>query len=441
MPSIGSWFAAAALLLVPVAAHAESQDLVILVASPTTPAGRAAAGMAGAGVVTTPRLFSAFDLASAQLTKCQTCTVTIEVAGGVEVGKAKVAQWTFPETDAPKATLRILGGYADDFKTRKPLTHPTVLQIPEQRSGPVVRFEGRKPRLAEVTISGFAIDVSPGNRYDARTGALQKGSSSSWPILAFGALVVERLVIADNIFANAANGVGGPAIRAASASASVVVRNNYFLNNVHCWQVTGLPTTPYVDRYVIEGNTFLRNFPYNPDRTTSNPGTLEIGGNYTAKQVVIRGNLFAHNPGGAIFPQWDEKRGPPLEIADNLFFDNAALFETADPGAGAVVGKFAGSGVHAVYTPAEVTEEFSWKAQGNVVLDPRFGSLDEPKQPASSKGSADSDGEDGDGVEVVRNKHIDSFARRYVLRVSKLPAPGAAAARRYGASADRVLAP
>src|SRR5262249_36468426 len=125
-PHLAARCAVAALVFLSVPARAESGDLRILVASPGSPAGRAAAAMTGAGVVTTPRLFLAFDLASAHLVKCPTCTVTIDVASGVQVDKARAGQWTFPETDAPRATLRILGGYSDDFRTRKPFTRPTV---------------------------------------------------------------------------------------------------------------------------------------------------------------------------------------------------------------------------------------------------------------------------------------------------------------------------
>jgi hypothetical protein len=402
-----------------VAAQASAEDLTISVAPKE-------------------QLFRAFDRASEHLASCQMCVVTIKVVGSEQVGKAQVGQWVFPETIAPGATLRILGGYDEAFASRAPFAHPTVLVTSERRSGPVLEFQGKRTALKELHLSGFAIDVGAGNRYDATSGALQKGASSSWPILAFGSIAVERLIIADNVFVNAANGVAGPRINAASSASEIIVRNNVFLNNVYCWQVVGLPRQPIVQRYLIEGNSFIRNHPYNPDATTSNPGTLEIGNKDSAGRVEIRQNLFAYNSGGAIFPQWDDTLGPPMAIAENLFYQNGALFENEGEGKGAIVGKFNGSANHGSFSPEEIEKDFSWDTRGNVVVDPQLALVPAPAQ--TERPDEEEPKEDSSGVEIVRNQAVDTYAPRWAASLQELPFPQAAA-KPYGAAPSRVVTP
>lgn len=437
LPRAGRAVFAVALSLASALAGSEAAaaDLTILVAPKDGPI---ATRPDEAGTVVVPRLFLAFERASEHLSTCQRCVVTIKVVGGAQTGRAEVGQWVFPETVAPGATLRVLGGYDAKLERRAPFSHPTVLVTSRPRSGTVLEFQGRRTAFAELYFSGFAIDVAPGNNYDAKTGALMKGGSPSWPIVAFGMMKVDRLTIADNIFVNAANAVGGPRITA-SADSEVVVRNNFFLNNVHAWQVTGLPRTPVLPRYVVQGNSFIRNFPYNPDPTTSNPGAIEIGGKDGVARVELRGNLFAFNSGGAIFPQWDEKRGPQIEIADNLFFRNAGIFGAKDVGKGAVVGKFNGAAKHGVFTPDEVAEEFSWKSHGNVVADPGIDLGSAVREPAGADAQPGPD-EDGE-IEVVRSADIDNFATRYELSFDRLPFPKAAGTNKFGASPARVVTP
>ena len=352
------WPLLALAVLVPGTASA---DATILVGRKGTKAAEnAASAVDDKTVFAATKLGSAFDKAAQLLVDCKTCTVTIKVAAGQHEAKGNTGAFVFPETIAPDATLHVLGGYDADFKTRAPFTTPSALVIVRPRSGPVITFEGRKHALKELVLSGFVIDVAPGNAYDAKTNSLLKGTSSSYPLLAFGYLATDKLVIADNVFMNAANSVGGPLIRAASANSEVWVTNNLFLNDVFTWQVGsgGGKNTP--KRYVIKGNTFALNWPYNPDATTSNPGTVEIGNKYAAASVEITGNLFAYNVGGAIFPQWDDKVGPKIAIKDNLFWLNGALFEAKTPAHGAVVGKFNKVSKHSAYDTDTLEEDFSW---------------------------------------------------------------------------------
>lgn len=449
-----------AVVVLAMPAPASAEDLTILVAQADTPAEAAATKQANDKTVFAERkLFKAFDLASAKLVECKTCKVTIKVAGGVQVGKGKVGQWLFPDTIAPGATLHILGGWDDTFGKREPLTNPTVLATSTPRSGPILKFEGSKHALLEVVFSGFALDASPGNKYDAQTNSLLKGSSSTWPLLAFGYLTTKRLVIADNIFMNAAHSVGAPLVRPMDAESEVIVRNNLFLNNVFCWQVNGSANKFTLKRYVFEGNSFILNFPFNPDATTSNPGTLEIGNKYAAAQIEIRGNLFAYNVGGAIFPQWDDKVGPKMLIQDNLFWQNGALFGGGkEAGKGAIVGKFNKSAVYGSYTPDEAADDFSWTMKGNVVDDPdltvpvldmkavSYGGDKKKAEPAAEEEvdifgtpkteiTLDEDVEAGD---YAVDGKIKNYAPRMPFNVEALPFAKAAKAKKYGASPERV---
>lgn len=442
-------------------ALAAAQDVTILVASAESPAGEYAAKQANDKTVFhEKRLFKAFDLAAAKLGECKTCSVTIKVAGGPQVGKGKVGQWAFPETIAPEASLHILGGWDDRFARRAPLTNPTILVTSTPRSGPIVTFEGKKHALRELTFAGFALDAAPGNKYDAQTNSLLKGSSSSWTLMSFGYITTRRLVIADNVFMNAANGVAAPLVRPMDAESEVIIRNNLFLNNVFTWQINGSANKYTLKRYVVEGNSFVLNFPYNPDATTSNPGTLEIGNKYAAQVIEIKNNLFAFNVGGAIFPQWDDKTGPKLVISENLFWQNGALFGDDGNGKGAIVGKFNRAAVHGSYSADEAADDFSWTIKGNVVEDPDLtvpvlamkavsygGDKKKEEEPKADeeetdffgtpKGDITFDDDVSAGDYAVDGK-IKNYAPRMPFNVEAFPFPKSAKAKKYGASPERV---
>ena len=326
----------------------------------------------GKSVFAERKIHKAFAKAGEIISSCGTCEVNVKLATGNYVGKGSTGSWEFPEVIAPNVVLRILGGYDDNFGKRAPFDSPTMLRSSKMRSSPVLHFLGKKHALKELVISGLTIDVSPGNRYDKKTNTLSKGTSSSWVMLALGYLTTNKLEISDNVLMNAANGAAAPLIRAASANTEIHVRNNFILNNILTWRVNS-PSGAYMpSRYVFENNSFIMGWPYNPDRGTSNPGTLEIGGKYSAAKVEIKNNLFAYNVGGAIFPQWDDSKGPPISIRDNLFFDNGALFSAPKPAGGAVVGKFGGSAGHSAYDMDEIEEDFSWDVSGNVSFDPEI---------------------------------------------------------------------
>lgn len=302
---------------------------------------------------------------------CGDCTVNVKLSEGNYSGRGDTApQWVFAEVSAPKATLRILGGYNQDFSTRAPFAHKTLAAHAKGRSDAVLTIEAKKSKLKELVISGIFFDVGEGNDYSGSN--LMKSSSPSVPILRFGYLETTKLLIADNVFMNAAHGVAAPLIRAAGNDAEVIVRNNIFVNNVYNWVVSGAAQKGILASYKIHGNSFILNWPFNPDPTTANPGALEIGNNYVAKKVSIQDNLFAYNVGGAIFPQWSEDRGPKMEVKHNLFYGNGAVFSPKNTADGAFVGKFTGGGRHLTFDIETIEEDFDWTASGNASFDPQL---------------------------------------------------------------------
>ena len=455
----------ACLLFVTAPSPAQAGDVTLLVAPRDSPAAaRAAAHADGKTVFAVPSLGKGFVQAASALSACGACVVTIKVASGPMTSRGGVGSFVFPSVTAPKATLRLLGGYDDEFQTRAPLSKPTVLAVGKPRGSPVLSFAGKKHALRELVVSGFAVDVAAGNDYDVKTNSLLKGSSSSDSVLAFGYLTVERLVISDNVFVNAANSVAAPTVRAASAQSEVHLVNNLFLNNVRPWVVIGAEGRFKLARYLVAGNTFALNWPYNPDANTSNPGALEIGNNRTAGLVEIRGNLFAYNVGGAIFPQWDGQRGPKMAIQDNAFWENGQLFSPTSPGQGAVVGKFNRSPKHMVYSPQIIEDEFSWDSAGNQVLDPRLAmpvqklqALGQPAEKAPEAAVEPTPDENADSpedffgisktapaadefdmTELAEEGAIKNYAPRMTLDLERLPFAKAAEAAAYGASPSRT---
>lgn len=319
------------------------------------------------------RIHKAFNSASQHLNSCSNCSVTIRLAGGEYSGKANIGTWSFPETKAGSSHLLILGGWNEDFSKRSPFQTPTVLKVNPNRSDVVFSFEGRKHAFKQIVLSGLVVDTSPSNAYDAKTNSLMKSGSSTFGQLKFGYINTDSLIITDNVFMSASSGgVGGPIVKPFGSNGEVIVENNVFFNNVIPWKVASGSYSNPPKVYVVRGNTFALNWPYNADVTTSNPGALEIGNNRATDQLNIEKNIFAYNYGGAIFPQWDDTRGPKMAIKDNLFYGNGGMFGASEAGSGAIVGKFAGAATHSIFTMEDIEDDFSWSVSGNVSFDPEL---------------------------------------------------------------------
>jgi len=422
-----------------------SADLTVLVGPKGSPAYDAAKAAAdGSNTVAQRKIHKAFNAAAKHLQSCGACTVTIKVAGGTYKGKGRTGQWSFPEVKAPQATLRILGGYDAAFKSRAPFSQPSLLMASENRSAPLLTFEGRNHALHELYLSGFVFDVAPGNKYDAKTNSLKRAGSCTFEILRFGYLSTDRLVVADNVFMNAAQRGTEPLIRSPSPDTQVIVRNNFIMNNTLAWIVKSANGRHKPAKYIVSGNSFIMNWPYNPDPNTAQPAALEIGNKYTAGEVVIEENIFAHNIGGAIMPGYDDTQGPKISIKRNLFFGNGVLFGPTATDTGAVVGKFNKAATHSLYSAEDVEDDFEWEVADNVSFDPKVPiALVDP-------GVVDSDaikakktvlndvrrlfGQNVDGGKV----DIKNFAPRLGLELGQLPFPAEPKAVKYGVRADRV---
>lgn len=470
------------------ATAALADDLEILVAPRDSDAYATAEAAEQAGTALAERtIVRGLLRATEHLAGCGSCTVRVKIAAGAYDGKAGSGRWSVPDVDAPQGALEITGGWNDAFDDRAPFDDPTILVSARTRGGPVLQFEGRKHAIGRVVVSGLVFDTAASNRYDTESRSLLKGGSSTYAQLSFGYLTTDHLVIADNVFMNAPAGVGGPSLRALSDTTRIDIENNLFFNNVTPWTVPGGASERMPAEIRLAHNSFVLNWPYNPDRTTSNPGALEIGNNYATRHVLIERNLFAFNMGGAIFPQWDEDRGPPITIGENLFWRNGSMFDPTRDDAGAVVGKFAGSPVHAIFSAEDLEDDFDWNVYGNESFDPglqldppelkavRYGydyrgadgalEAEEPAAPeldeaiaaelddltaqlaaltggtGAADGAGDGDGDDATDAGVVvlgPDNDIRNYAPELAFGTVGLPFPTRPDAMHFGASRERV---
>jgi len=453
-------------LLVPIVLDAETV-VTILVAPSGTPAAAYAESKAdGRTVFAETRLFKAIDRAVEIIEAKPHCpkprvsgmeappctlpdaerymTVNIKVAAGAYQGKGGRDAFHIPEIYEPDTRLRLLGGYDDSFQKRAPFSTPTVVSM----GGTVFMMEGKDHALKEFYLSGFVMDIGGGNKYDGKTNSLLRDSSAGVQAVTIGYLTTERLVYADNVFLNSSHKAAAPLIRAATDKAEVVIRNNFILNNVLAWEADSARFKNIPAVYTFEGNSFLVNWPYNPDPTTANPAALQLAGKYAAQRFVIKGNLFAHNPGGAIL--WtapSEKDGPKTEITGNLFFNNGSLFGETAPGAAAVVTKsrgFKSTDVPWNVIGLDVLEDFDWKTDGNVSLDPKVpivmvkpGFANSATVDAANTALNDVRGLFGMNKQGGKVQ-ISNWAPRMGLDPGNLPFPAEATARAYGVNPARV---
>lgn len=102
-------------------------------------------------------------------------------------------------------------------------------------------------------------------------------------------VTIDHLVIADNIFINGAHGAFDPYIMPISANTVVDITNNFFINTIKTIQIgAGIGYKNNTVKEVnLRRNTFLLNWPYNPDKTSSNVSAVTLYHNHGAKQLNI----------------------------------------------------------------------------------------------------------------------------------------------------------
>ena len=127
--------------------------------------------------------------------------VHVAIAEGVYEGQFDQGVWKVPKIENANGTLRIMGGYNEDFSGRQPFGLPVRLQTIYGRDGAILQFEERSD-LRELVVSGLLLDAAPSNAYDQRTNSLKKGESRHEPLVTFGRMASERLILVDNIFMN-----------------------------------------------------------------------------------------------------------------------------------------------------------------------------------------------------------------------------------------------
>ncbi len=312
----------------------------------------------GCPICPQPRVYNMPD-PKCDLDPATFCEVNIKVAGGEFAGKGGKGSFEIPGIIATEVTLRLLGGYDDTFKTRNPFNTPTMIQ------GFVM--DGKNHALRELTISGFFMDT--------------QGTNTHAGHVTLGYLKTNRLVFADNTFVNGGLGGIAPLIRAKTPEAEVVVRNNFFINNRVTMEADCAGWQNTCKLYTIEGNSFLGNHPLNPDPTSGTTAAMFIKENKRVGKVLVAGNLFVYNPGGAINPHGPNDKGP-IELKDNLFFENGDLFGEKAPGAAAIVVKWGGFKSDKIpwnlISLDLIEDDYEWKNSGNVALDPKI-TFDAPK--------------------------------------------------------------
>lgn len=362
--------------------------------------------------------------------------VRVNVAQGPAGGAV-----AFPNgLDASKAKLLLLGGWCADWKQRDPFGCATTFQTGQGRNTGFFSFGGNKTAFDTLVISGFVMDAADSNQYDAKTNSLLKGSSATTPLLQLSQVVVQHLVISDDVFVNGAQRAFEVFHSPASNDAEVEIANNFFLNTVIPLKFAPAGYKGFKTRRIhFVHNSVIANWPFNPDPTSSNVGALELYHRDCCGELVLEGNLFAFNVGGAMQHDWPTNRMGTLKLRDNLFFQNATLFSDARPEAGVFTGKFGSGGVHQVVAlAAHMEDDFDYDFKDNVSFDPKLPVQLDPLLAANS-GAVQAQKTTMNEVRQVLGKNqqggtvaIKNYAPRMTVDAAKLPFPAEPKASRYG---------
>lgn len=392
-----------------------------------------------------PKLAKAFEKATEVLNNSEN-DVRIMVAQGQEGGLFGLGQGS---VNAPKGSLQILGGYCPDWQSRDPFRCPSEIISDAGRPDAFFNFGGNKTLIGTLVLSGFVLDAAPSNKYDAKTNSLLKGTSRTIPLVALKGVVVNKLLIADNVFLNGAQRAFEVYHSPMSNDCVATVQNNFFLNTI-------IPLKTFPSMYKgfktkvidIKNNSFILNWPFNPDPTSSNVGAVELWHKDAAGLINIEGNLFAYNAGGAMQHDWPTGRMGKIAIKDNLFFMNATLFGDGRPEAGVFTGKFGPNPMHKIIPlAAHMEDDFPYEFSGNVSFDPKVPVALVDLQAADSSGVTAKKtvmndlrglfGLNKDGGTVA----IANYAPRMGLDTKTLPFPAEPKAKPFGVRQELVYKP
>ncbi|PAP78234.1 hypothetical protein [Rubrivirga marina] len=353
---------------------ASQADVIILVAQRGTPAYAFAESREnGSTIFAERKLWRGLQKAAEILNEGGSRTVTVGVAGGEYDGEFGGGIQRVPRIDNPEGTLKLLAGFNDDFSGRQPFAFAVSVPTIRGRDGAIFQIASRTT-LKELVISGLILDAAPSNKYDARTNSLVKGESRNYPLMSWAQMEAERVVIADNIFLNGASGtvrLGMTPPR--GVSGEVIVQNNFFLNNLLAFetQTYGRRIGAPYGRLVVRNNSFLANFPYNPDPTSSNVSAVELHTSESFQETVFERNLFAYNAGGAFQVDWPQDRLADFTLRENLFFLNGVLWGEGAAEAAVFAGKFGTGAVYRILDLYDVEDDVDGEVSGNVAFDPQ----------------------------------------------------------------------
>ena len=154
----------------------------------------------------------------------------------------------------------------------------------------------------------------------------------------------------------------------------VVLENNFFLNTLIPIQQLGTMSWRgnRIARLTLRHNTFLLNWPFNPDPKSSNVGAVSLYHKEGTDEGIIEGNLFAYNVGGAFQHDWPFDRMPAVGMRNNLFFGNGSLFAEDQDDTGILVGKFGPNPTYLVIDLYAMEDDTDYDAGGNIILDPEI---------------------------------------------------------------------
>lgn len=354
------------------ASSALANTYVIYVAPRDTPAYTAAEAKQDEKLVFAERRLHSALTQAAELLQAGPHTVNILVAAGEYPGKVRMGVWVLPVINNPAASLRIIGGFNDDWTGRQPFRNFVKLKTIEGRDGALLQIS-RRSALKQLVVSGLIFDAAPSNNYDSKTNSILKGTSRTYPLISFSQLKIEHLVVDSNIFLNGAHGSFDPYVSPATANTVIDITNNFFLNNIKNMKAAATSSrVGPVKQINIRHNSILLNWPFNPDPTSSNVSAIELYHKDGCAELNIERNIFAFNPGGALQHDWPDDRMPEIAIQDNLFFMNSALFQDGDSEGGAIVGKFGTNPKHLVLDMITIEDDLDYDVGGNESFDPQI---------------------------------------------------------------------
>ncbi|MEM0961439.1 MAG: hypothetical protein AAGK21_02710 [Bacteroidota bacterium] len=374
----------------PTTASSQPTHLVIVAPRGTDAYANAQGLENGTTVFAERRLWRGLAKAAELLNEGGSRVVHVAVAAGDYDGEFGGGVQRVPRIDNPEGTLRVLAGYNDDFSGRQPFAFHVTLPTTWGRDGAIFQMENRS-KLNELVVSGLIMDAAPSNKYDQRTNSLLQGESRSYPIMSFGGPGVElqRLVIADNVFINGAQGsVRLSASPPRGVEGEVVIQNNFFLNNIRNLdtQTFGQRAGAAFGRLTVRNNSFLLNFPFRPDPDAGDVSAVKLYHSDGFEEMVFERNIFAYNPGGVFQHDWPQNRMGDLAFRENLFFLNGVLWGESAAEAAMIAGKFGTRPTYRVLDIYDVEDDLDGDMDGNVAFDPQIPIVFSPLQAASSGG-------------------------------------------------------